>query len=68
MKYLYVADVALATRLIQNGFHILNQTFDVDQKPVWVFEYDPNGTLCFDINDTSVRRACVVSDHLTLRF
>lgn len=68
MQYLYVIDASLATKLIQQGLHVLNQIFDVDQNPVWIFEYDPDGKLCFDINDTSIRRACVVSDQLTMRF
>ena len=68
MKYLYVIDPAVAAQLIEIGCRILYQQFDIEQAPIWVFEYDPEKHVCFDINDTSVRRACAVSDSLTMRF
>lgn len=68
MKYLYVTDNALATRLIASGNRLLHTNFDIEQKPIWVFEYDPSLTLCFDINDTSIRRVCCVSDKFTMHF
>lgn len=68
MKFLYVTDDSLVTRLLANGNKLLHNNFDIEQKPIWVFEYDPSLPLCFDINDTSIRRACFVSDKLTMRF
>ena len=68
MKFLYVTDAAIAEQLIKDGLCALHQLFDIEQKPIWIFEYDPERPLCFDINDTSFRRACFVSDHLTMRF
>lgn len=68
MKYLYVVNAELATMLLDAGQRVLQQTFDIEQKPIWVFEYNPDCAACFDINDTSVRGACFVSDRLTMRF
>ena len=68
MKYLYVTDDALATRLMAGGSRLLHKNFDIEQKPIWVFEYNSAQALCFDINDTSVRRACYVSDKFVMRF
>lgn len=68
MKFLYVSDPSIAVKLIEAEHRVLQQIFDIEQNPLWIFEYDPQRPLCFDINDTSFRRACFVSDHLTMRF
>lgn len=68
MKYLYVVNAELAETLQAAGQRVLQHTFDIERKPIWVFEYSPDCATCFDINDTSIRGACFVSDRLTMRF
>ena len=68
MKYLYVTDPLLVQKIIADGNPVLQKIFDIEQNPIWVFEYNPLLPFCFDINDTSIRRACVVSDKLIMRF
>lgn len=67
MRYAYVADASMAAQLISAGNHVLQQIFDIKHEPIWIFEYEPS-RFCFDINDASIRKACVVYDHLTLCF
>lgn len=68
MKYLYVVNESLMFKLVAHGYRMLHQYFDIEQKPIWVFEYDPSNSFCFDINDTSFRGAYAVSDKFTMRF
>ena len=68
MKFLYVTDESIMFKLAAHGYRMLHCNHDIEQRPIWIFEFDPSLPFCFDINDTSFRRACVVSDNLTMRF
>ena len=68
MKFIYVTSESLMFKLAAHGYRMLQQSFDIEQKPIWIFEYDPDTPFCFDINDTSFKGAYAVSDKLTMRF
>lgn len=68
MKFLYVCDKALMEQMVAYGYRMLHQNYDIERNQIWVFENNPDASVCFDINDTSVRGACVASDELIMRF
>lgn len=68
MKCLIVADSAIASKLEEQGFRVLQRRTDVDRVPLWVFEYSPALETCFDFRAASDQGACVVSDSLTMCF
>lgn len=68
MQYLITEDETFKDILIEKGFRLLNIRRSLRQGDVYTFEYDEKSSHCFNINDTSVKQKCIVTDKLSMTF